>query len=208
MKKSDESDKYEPSALFRMLRYLPSLLFLISLMRGIWYYRLVPDIVPPLIPVLWPFSVPLPRCFYLLLPFPAGAFLYAGDIWVRKAGAYPLGAGDRQLSAAKPSLEDPYSGHHREEEALLGAELDAGRKTGMERIRQALSHPRVVSFLIQVIAVSLYAYVQETLLSRLAEGTDLSSLLMHVYAGVLGLSLSTFLFSVIIRIYRKNHGLS
>ena len=78
----------------------------------------------------------------------------------------------------------------------------------MERIRQGLSHPKVISFQLQVIAVSLYAYVQETLLFRLAEESDLSSFLVYVYGGVLALSLSTFLYSVIIRMYRKNHGLS
>lgn len=208
MKKRRELDKYEPLALFRMLLYFPPILFISSLARGIWYYRLLPDVVPPLIPVLWPFSVPLPRPFYLLLPLIAGVVLSASGIWGRKAGTHQFGAGDKLSSEELPSLEDSASRFHTEEEASLERDMDVGRKAGMEWIRKVFSHPVVVSFLLQVIAVFLYAYVQETLLSRLAPGTDLSSFLVYAYGGVLALSLSTFLFSVIIRMYRKNHGLS
>lgn len=208
MRKYRESDKSEPHGLFRMFLNLLYVLFLISLARGVWYYRLLPDVIPPQIPVLWPFSVPLPRFVYLLLPLISGAILSGYLIWSKKAGAARVTGRDIPASIENPSQNGSVNESDSGEETSLQQDWKGGSKASVENIRRWLGQPRVSGFLLQVIAVSLYGYIQEVLLTRLTGRSTFAFFLSHVHGWILTLSLATFLISIMFRMYRKNHGLS
>jgi hypothetical protein len=208
MRKYRESDKSESLGLFRMLLNLLYIFFLISLARGVWYYRLLPDIIPPLIPVFWPLSVPLPKAVYLLLPLISGMILAGYRIWAGKPGTLRFTGRDVPAAIAGRSYKGDVDESDSEEGTSLEQDTNEGSKASVENIRRWLSQPRVSLFLLQVIAVSLYSYVQEILLTRLTGRYTIAFFLSHVHGWVLALSLIVVLFSIMIRMYRKNHGLS
>lgn len=187
MKKGLRMEHKGKSPFFRMLGRLPAALFLVSVVRGIWYFRYLPDAVPPSLSILWPFSLPLPREFYLLLPLCTGAILFVSMVWSEKKVRTHYLKRDK-----RPSLEkDPW-----------------GRGQGsVESVRSLVSHPQVISFLLQAIVVAFYSFIQERLLTTLTGRPDFSGLLSRFYGWVLVIFLTIFLFSIIIRMYRKDNTL-
>lgn len=188
MKKKSGRDHEGKTLLFRLFLNLPAILFLLSMSRGTWYYQFLPEVVPPLLPVLWPFSMPLPRSLYLLLPLVTGTFLYGSRIWAREKEGPQLPLRDE----AAPGEGDSGSVRH----------------GPVQRLRQQVSRPIAVSFILQMIVVSLYSYIQERLLTNLPGGLDFASRLSRIHGFVLALFLAVFLFTLMIRMYRKENPLA
>lgn len=187
MKKGLRMEHEGKPLFFGMLVTIPAALFLVSLVRGIWNYRYLPDVVPPSLSILWPFSLPLPRTFYLLLPICTGVFLFGSLVWSRKKVRIHYLERDKATTLEK----DPWG---------------SGRGR-VESVRSLVGHPQIVSFLLQVIVVTFYSFIQERLLTVLTGRPDFPSRLSLFYGWVLVIFLTIYLFSIIIRMYRKENPL-